>query len=109
MGEEFFSQSPLRHRLYIGANYSFMPRWFWATSLDYRYSDYADPHVLGSSAGFVEETRQDHRITLSNHVSYEFTSTWRAFGKVHYQNNRSSINLYDYERAEAAIGLEHTF
>lgn len=99
----FFSYSPTRHLLFVGATWPVVGVWRLEARGEARFSRYDDPNRLADGS-WVE--REDDRYGLSLRGSRPLDGRWRLFVAGEYHANRSNIATYDYRRAQLSAGVE---
>ncbi|NIP71589.1 MAG: hypothetical protein GWO16_00465 [Gammaproteobacteria bacterium] len=105
IGAEFFSQSPLRNRVYGEWRIPAEGEWQLSVGGEYRHSRYRDADVTAS--GIV--TREDDKVELSLGAERALTRTVRLFGLYTYTDNDSELASFDYTRSEILGGIEWAF
>lgn len=103
-GNEFFSFSPTRHLVYLGAVWPAAGRWRLEGRGEIRVSRYDDPNRL---AGGSLVHREDERLGLTLRASRQLEGRWRLFVAGEYYDNRSNIATYDYGRGQLSAGVEY--
>jgi hypothetical protein len=101
-GTDFSSASPTRNSLYVTAALGALAGWQTDVRGEYRVSRYNDPDVVGG----VEVRRKDDRAGFALRASRRLSGVWRAFFDYSYYRNQSTLDIYDYNRYQAMIGIE---
>ena len=79
------------------------PRWSLSAGATYQQSRYDGPDPL------LVAVRKDSYYGLDALVSYALTREWSVRGEFQYQNNKSNLALYEYERNLFMIKLRYEF
>jgi len=108
-GNQFFSLSATRQELSIDLDYSLSKRWNLGASQNVRFSRYDDPHRLVIEGQEVSETRSDDQFRTNLHLGYQIDERWSLGMELSWLDNKSTINRYDYNRAEIMASVEAVF
>jgi tetratricopeptide (TPR) repeat protein len=104
-GTDFSSASPTRQSLFATAALGNYAGWQTDARGEYRFSRYNDPNVVSGAA----VTRKDDRFGFALRTSRRLSGLWRAFVDYSYYRNQSNLDIYDYNRYQAMIGIEAAF
>ena len=102
-GEDFASFSPVRHLVEADVSVPISRRWSGRAAIAYQYSAYRKDHVIQGEAS----QRKDNRLMALLRADMAITSHWRAFAEYRFTDNRSTLDIYDYDRNEWNLGLEY--
>lgn len=102
-GDDFASFSPVRHLIKTDFRWPVGSRWTGRASVAYQHSSYRDEHVIQGESTH----RKDNRLMASLRADMALTTHWRLFGEYRYTDNRSTLDIYDYDRNEWSLGLEY--
>lgn len=98
----FFSYSPTRHRLRVTFYQQLHPDWRLKSELNYRNSRYNDYNLYSDGQLLLrEEVRLQARLNLRGKLSKHFNIQL----DYSYTTNNSTVEAYDYDRNQYAIGL----
>jgi len=95
-----YDYSPTRQT--IRGRYTFIPaaQWNLITDVSFKLSDFP------SSVSF---NRDDEQLRASIGLDYLFSKTLRLKSKLEHVSNRSSVDIYDYEKTRIMLGLSKLF
>lgn len=79
------------------------PKWSVSAGATYQESKYDGPDFL---LGVV---RKDKYFGLDANVGYAFTRNWSLRGEYQYNDNKSNLALYEYDRHLVAVKLRYEF
>lgn len=106
-GDEFFSHSPLRHRLALSLDHPVAARWWLQWSLRYRHSRYRDPNRFTDSGGTLREERRVEDLAQAGvQARRRISAVFSALLEYQYSRNTSAMDVFDYDRHLALIGVE---
>lgn len=105
-GDEFFSQSPLRHGVSARLIHRAAPRLTLDWSARYRHSRYADPNLMRIGLRLIEQRRVDELTQLGVAAAFPLGKGWGLRLDYRYSDNRSPVARYDYERHAVTLGLD---
>lgn len=108
-GQEFFSVSPQRQLLTLGALYRLTNDFRLGIEGGYRHSRYRDPHQLVSNSEVITERRVDRRSEGTLVAEYSLSARWLLRAEWTARDNDSSIDRYQYKRQTAQLGIEGAF
>ncbi|PPE75188.1 hypothetical protein C3942_05805 [Solimonas fluminis] len=107
LGDEFFSQSPVRHGLYA----AWQPTWFAPVETEIvaelRYSRYADEDLYQDGTELRSERREEMLAGLGLYLRFPYTLGLRPRLGIFASSNRSSIEALEYEKLELTGGFEY--
>lgn len=95
-----FSYSPTRHVLRGRYTYLLSNKWHLTGDLAYRYSDYPTT---------ASQDRQDNRVKVATYADYPFTKDVKLRAKAEYTDNRSTEDIFTYNRLIYTLGLNAYF
>jgi hypothetical protein len=105
-GTEFFSHSPLRHRLDLAVLQPVGQLWTLRWSARYRLSRYRDPNRFDDGGVLREERREEDLLQAGVQVRRSFGPAMSALIEYQYATNRSNFEALDYERHVTLVGVE---
>jgi tetratricopeptide (TPR) repeat protein len=109
-GEEYFSYSPLRQKLFADARLELSAQFRVDARVEYRASRYADPNVQANADGSLTTAKRDEdRVAGMLRLEYEFIPSWDVFSEFFYASNDSNLDRYTYDNSQLMIGLERSF
>jgi tetratricopeptide (TPR) repeat protein len=103
-GSDFFSQSPLRHRLDLVVEHPLGARTSLRWNLRYRNSRYRDPDVTAGG----EVRRQEDLALAGAQLRRRLGPATYALAELQYSRNDATPAVFEYERVTALLGLEWT-
>jgi tetratricopeptide (TPR) repeat protein len=110
LGDEYFSYSPMRHKVFADARLELFAQFRVDAHLEYRASRYADANVQANADGSVTTAKRDEdRLAGTLRLEYEFIPSWDVFSEFFYANNDSNFDRYTYDNSQVMIGLERLF
>jgi tetratricopeptide (TPR) repeat protein len=110
IGDEYFSYSPVRHKVFADARVELSAQFRVDAHLEYRASGYADANVQVNADGSVTTAKRDEdRIAGMLRLEYEFIPSWDVFSEFFYASNDSNFDRYTYDNSQVMIGLERSF
>jgi len=105
LGDEFFSLSAWRHWLESRLGYAITPRWNLSADLGVRYSRYRDAHRQLDAGSLVTERRKDWLTELGLGATYQWSTVLSLFIEATFEDNRSTLERYDYDRSQLSLGV----
>jgi hypothetical protein len=91
----------------LGVSYSLQQQlsslWSYGVKAEYLQAKYAQNHPL-----FAQQ-RDDRLLQVVLDVQYQWQSDWLLSGQLNVTDNRSNLNLYDYNRSNVWIGARYQF
>ncbi|MGM0402210.1 MAG: hypothetical protein ACQEQN_00690 [Thermodesulfobacteriota bacterium] len=111
MEGEFFSYSPLRHKIYAEIDYPVAKNWTVTLRGELRRSMYPDANVRIDPADgqVIRKKREDDRIAFSLRTEYQVTGTVDIFAQYDRTDNDSNLPDYTYTSNQIMIGCQKTF
>ncbi|MDX1588517.1 MAG: tetratricopeptide repeat protein [Oleiphilaceae bacterium] len=100
---DFFSTSPLRHRLRGRLDLSLGADWRLYNRLDYRQSRFRDPERRN---GETLSRRHEEQWRLRSRLERSLNRGLVLFVAAEWERNRANLNDRDYRRVEGMAGLE---
>ncbi|MDI9246599.1 tetratricopeptide repeat protein [Marinobacter sp. CHS3-4] len=108
-GSEFFSLSPIRHRVGVSAERLMSQRLSLGASQSLRVSRYSDPHRLVEDGQIQSTRREDEKYRARVFTRYAFNPTWYLGAELAWETNQSTLARYEYDRTEFLISLDGVF
>jgi tetratricopeptide (TPR) repeat protein len=105
-GNEFFSHSPLRHRLTLALDHPVAERWLLHWSLRYRDSRYRDPNRVMEGATLREERRVEELVQAGLQLRRWLGAASNWLLEYQYSHNASTTDAFDYQRHVVLTGIE---
>lgn len=105
-GAEFFSHSPLRHRLTLSLDQPVSARWWLQWSLRYRHSRYRDPNRFMDGGTPREERRIEDLVQAGAQARRHMSAVFNGLLEYQYSRNTSAMDVFDYDRHVVLFGLE---
>ncbi len=105
---EFYSLSPLRHRLRLDYDVKFSSKWRAKIAGEYRYSWYRQENN-NRYTNNTDERRTENRLRAYLTLSYQFIDNMAVNLEYLYTNNFSNIQLYEYSRNIYMANVEYQF
>lgn len=105
-GNQFFSHSPLRHRLTVALDHPLGERWALREMLRYRSSRYRDPSRFLQGGVLVEERRTENLFRAGVQARRQIARRANLLLEYEYSHNTASIGAFAYERHVASVGIE---
>ena len=110
MESEFFSYSPLRHRIYAGIDYPAAKNWTVSLRGEFRRSLYPEANVqIDTDGRGFRQKRVDDRIFLSVRGEYQVTDTGDIFAQYDRTDNDSNLQAYTYTTNQIMLGCRKAF
>ncbi len=111
MEGEFFSYSPLRHKIYAGIDYPVAKNWTVTLRGEFRRSMYPDANVQIDPADgqVIRIKREDDRIAFSLRAEYQVTGTVDIFAQYDRTDNDSNLPAYTYTSNQIMLGCQKAF
>jgi len=110
IGNEFFSYSPIRNKIYVDFDYFVAPRWILNLRGEYRKSLYPDDNrQINADGTVVTDERDDDYISVTLRAEYEFVRDWATFGEYRYTDNDSNFDRFSYESNQVMFGISRSF
>lgn len=109
-GSQFFSYSPLRHRVYGALGFDFWPKIHLNLRASLRLSDYEDDNRFFDDNGdLIEAPRDQDALSLTARIAYTLGARWRLWSQYQYNDSDSDIPRYQYASNAYLLGLETAF
>ena len=90
----------------MGISLNFSPKLALLTSAGLQNSGYAANQII---PGLPEITRDDDYVTADIRLLWLFYKDWRLDTKVAYSDNRSNVEIYNYNRVLVSLNLNYAF
>jgi len=107
IGDQFFSYSPLRNRVYALVDQSLFGDWSIRVRGEYRKSSYPDANRADGSE--IRERREDDRLMFSVRPMYAVTRDLDLFAEYRHTDNDSNFSEYTYSGSQVMIGCRRSF
>ena len=108
-GDDFFSASPLRNRLYGELTLKYAHAVSLRIAASYENSLYGKPDVVSEGTRLIVATRDDALYTGTLGGSYGFTPQWSLLLEIRYLKNASNDPVYRYQSRRLTLTLQHIF
>ena len=105
-GNEFFSHSPMRHRLGLSLDHPLASGWFLQWGVRYRYSYYRDPDRFVQGGVLREQRRVEELVDAGLRARRPLGSEINVLLEYQYSHNTSTVDVFNYDRHVVSIGLE---
>ena len=109
VSQEFFSDSPIRNRVYGRFDLHLTGRFSTQLALRYENSLYGMPDSISTGNTSTTLTRHDRLYDASAGAKYELSRGWNLRLEYRYLRNQSNIESYAYESHRATLSLEILF
>lgn len=108
--DEFFSYSPVRHRMLVEAGWRLLPDFLLTLGASHEMSRYRDANRMFDLDGtFREEKRNSERSDIWARAEYNLGARWQLSGEARHVNQDDTFAFYEYGRSTVSIGLEYIF
>lgn len=106
VGQQFFSESPLRHGAWARLEQPLGERLAVDLHAGYRYSRYRDADLFFVGNDLVEQRRVEKLAQFGGTARLRFSPSWDALLGYDFSHNQSSVPGLNYSRHLASIGFE---
>jgi hypothetical protein len=106
VGEEFYSQSPLRHGPFLRLSRTLTPDLTLELNAAYRHSRYRDLNRFVQGTTVDAERRVDNLAYVGLAARLKTGRAWGLYLDYRYTDSHSSLDTYDYTRHTALLALE---
>lgn len=107
---EYFSYSPLRHKLFANVRYDVTGRLQLEGQLDFWSSKYQDKNaLLNTNGSLTVASRSDDRWSGFARMAYQASKIWNWFAEYQYASNDSNFDRYHYTNHQVMLGAERVF
>jgi hypothetical protein len=105
-GQQFLSQSPVRHGPFLRISRTFTPDFSIETNATYRHSRYRGINRYLQNGTLRSERRVEDLVALGASARWVIAPAWILRLDYRYIDNRSTLDTYDYTRDMAMLALE---
>lgn len=105
-GDDFFSASPVRHRLRGSMDYALSARWSVSAEAVWRLSRYQEDEVRGGTRTL---RRREERWRLRLGSEWEVSDNWHLTLSGEWESNHARLESRDYRRTEVRVGIRRAF
>lgn len=105
-GDDFFSASPVRHRLRGSLDYALAARWSVSAEAVWRLSRYQEDEVRGGTRTL---RRREERWRLKLGSEWEVSDNWHLTLSGEWESNHARLESRDYRRTEVRAGIRRAF
>lgn len=110
LGEEFFSFSPLRHRVFVRLNWRAHAAWRLQGGLEWEINEYADDNRFFDGDGqLIADARDQRLLNGFLRLIRPLDDRWRVWSEVHINDSDSELRRYDYRSQRLLLGIERLF
>jgi tetratricopeptide (TPR) repeat protein len=107
---DFFSYSPIRHRIYAGLDYAVTRNWTVNVRGEFRRSLYPDANTrLNQDGSVIRNKREDDRLVAALRGEYKITPETSIFAEYHHTDNDSNVFNYTYASNQILLGVQKSF
>ena len=106
LANDFFSTSPVRHRIEGAAVYTPAERWLLTAGVVWRLSRYQEAEVRDGTRGL---RRREERWRLKLGADWAFHKHWSLTLDGEWESNHARLASRNYRRMEARIGIRRAF
>lgn len=104
--DEFFSYSPIRHRIQAGIDNRVGATSF-GMGLIHQISRYRGANrMIDIDGEFREERRESNRTDFYLRAGYEFARNWQATGEFRHTRQTDTFEFFEYDRNVVMLGVE---
>ncbi|ULQ45360.1 outer membrane beta-barrel protein [Flagellatimonas centrodinii] len=107
LGPQFFSQSPVRGEVRFGLAHGTPRALFLQWTLRYRHSHYRHQNRQFDTDGLLQtERRQDDLLSTGLRLRRQLKPSVSLLADYRYDDNASTVPLFDYARSTVSVGIE---
>jgi tetratricopeptide (TPR) repeat protein len=107
---DFFSYSPIRHKIYAGLDYAVTQNWTVNVRGEFRRSLYPDADTrLNQDGSVIRNKREDDRLVAAFRGEYKITAKTNIFAEYHHTDNDSNVFNYTYTSNQILVGVQKAF